>query len=147
MGSLVSIRNSLPKKVAMKFVTSVAVAALANGQLTMNSGRDEEDKKFSDKPDWIAGDAWESYHNQGPNVRLEQVKCRVEQYMDQWFVEDSSARDIERTYKHCGDNTEYQPTGYECNWKDWLGVSFEKDTDLFMRCRAAANETSHRGAL
>merc|ERR1712176_1275763 len=27
----------------------------------------------------------------------------------------------------------YQPTGYECNWKDWLGVSFEKDTDLFMR--------------
>ena len=125
----------------MKLAATFVAFALAN----------QDEKKFADDDEWITGENWETYNNQPPAVRLEQLNCRINQFFDQWFsgnlsqgaemakakltnLYHSAVDDITRSYMHCAEDYEdYTPTGKECKWTDWLGVSFEKDLDLFVR--------------
>merc|ERR1712021_163316 len=67
----------------MKLATIFATTALAT---TVDFS--DPDRKFSDKPDFLSDEAWANYSNQPANVRVSQLRCRIDDFFDEIFAAD-----------------------------------------------------------
>ena len=100
------------------------------------------DRKFSDKPEFLSDDVWASYSNQPPNVRVAQLRCRIDDYFDKFFADDARisnimkknwngvADAIDRSFSKC--HGELYDGEASCAWKDWLNEPVQKSTDNFV---------------
>ena len=109
----------------MKLACVLATAATA-------SVFEDSDRKFSDKPDWIAEEIWETWEDKPPAYRVAQLKCRVNMFVDAVFADapeltqnnikknwNGVNESIEKAFTKC--NGEAVPTtGVNCGWRDWL---------------------------
>merc|ERR1712048_76302 len=122
MGS-VSIRK-LTKKTKMKLACVLAATATA-------SIFEESDRKFSDKPEWIADEIWDTWGDKSPAYRVGQLKCRVNMFVDALFADaaestqnnikknwEGVAVSIEKAFTKC--TGEAVETNVNCGWRGWL---------------------------
>merc|ERR1711935_228315 len=134
MGISLSIRK-LQKKNKMKLATIFATTALAT---TVDFS--DPDRKFSDKPDFLSDEAWANYSNQPANVRVSQLRCRIDDFFDEVFAADERISTImknwngvtdaiERSFEKChGDLYDGQAT---CAYKAWMEKPVEQSTNNF----------------
>ena len=62
----------------MKIAATFVALALAQNE--------DDERKFSNKPEWIDGADKPNYGNKDADERFAQMRCRVDQYFNQWFT-------------------------------------------------------------
>ena len=102
----------------------------------------DQDRKFTDKPEWLTGEAWKTYANHPPGYRIDQFKCRIYHYLEAYLPDttaamklfelfEDTARSIKDALELCSDVTEYEPPSENhCQWKGWLKGRVRQNFDL-----------------
>merc|ERR1712241_1155014 len=152
MRTSVSIRKLKKKK--MKLAAVLATTALA-------VDFSDVDRKFSDKPEFLTDEAWESYSNQPANVRVAQLRCRINDYFDKFFADNERingklkekwngvADSINNSFEKC--HGELYQGQVSCAWKDWLDRPVQQATNNFVTWYGVAvrefvyNSQAYRG--
>ena len=101
-------------------------AAAANASMF-----DEPDRKFSDKPEWIADEIWDTWTKKPAAYRVAQLACRINMFVDGVYgdapasLQNSIKKNwgglignIESAFERCTGET--VPTEVSCGWRDWL---------------------------
>merc|ERR1712227_185944 len=76
------------KKIKMKLLAIFAASALAQDYSYDYNYNYEDDRRFSDDPEWMASSVNpnKGWSNKQPRVRIVELRCRVNQYFERHFA-------------------------------------------------------------
>ena len=143
----------------MKLLALFAASALAQ-DYSYDYPDYEDDRRFSDDPEWMAtvANPDKGWSNKSPRVRVVELRCRVNQYFEKFFANapehtrnngiknwTNLALKIEQKFEECGGSpmTEEEIASTEdlCGWRGWLSNNnkvkeTKKVTDHFFKWNA-----------